>query len=339
MKHSILAVAVVSSLSAGTCLGQVAGTPPSAPGAATPTAPALTPAVPGSDRLQLSAGAGLMTGNHTFQIGGLVVLPSGAAAVMHFPVSELDFPLDVVVGSMDARYVLDSRWNVGARLGKNLTTDAGTTTDSDWGVYHLFGATGASPASLDVYSESDTDLDALRIDADARYAVRTRDRYTLGVGFGCLYQDYGFTLGNLRQSYPSLGGRTPTERVAGKVGTYDVTTTIPYVQAVLTAKLSESVALECGLGYSPAVRAEDDAHWLLREVTFSSQLEGTAVLVFVNVSLALRGNWTLKASLDGQSLEADGRMAQVNRGVYSGTIHEEVDSASYRAALSVGRVF
>ena len=50
----------------------------------------------------LSVGIEGMEGDTTYQIGGNIVLPDGTSGAIHFPVSELEWPLDIWLGRIDA---------------------------------------------------------------------------------------------------------------------------------------------------------------------------------------------------------------------------------------------
>ncbi len=99
--------------------------------------------------VRLSGGIGILRGDSTFQIGGNVVLADGVRGTIHFPLSELEFPLDVVIGSIEASVDFADRWTFRGGLSKNVTSDAGKTKDSDWGILNLAGVPGFGPRSLE----------------------------------------------------------------------------------------------------------------------------------------------------------------------------------------------
>jgi hypothetical protein len=281
----------------------------------------------------------MLTGDRTFQIGGLVVFPDGTAARLHFPISELEFPLDVALGTVEGRYGFDDPWSIGVGLSKNLTTDAGTTKDSDWGYLFVAGVPGFGPTSLDVYSESDTELEAFGANVDLRCRLLTRGCWEVGVAVGYLHQTLDFEVRNLREEYPSLGGLIPPQHVGGKVAEYDTSTSMPYVEGLFAIRLSPSLKLECGLGGAPFVRTEDEGRWLLRDQTFDSTMDGAALLAHAKLLLGLRDGWFAAATATGMALSADGEMARYEHGALLGRIDQEVDSSQVSATLSAGRVF
>ena len=132
-------------------------------------------------------------GDSTYTIGGDVSDNQGNAGRYWDPLSELKWPLDVVMVSLGGRAEF-GRFSVRGEIAKNATSDAGDMEDSDWGIYYdMYGrqpGLGFSPNTKDVYSTSSTDLDALIIDVRGRYAVWQRARFSTTVGLGLRYQKF-----------------------------------------------------------------------------------------------------------------------------------------------------
>jgi len=146
----------------------------------------------------ITLGVGKLSGYTKYQIGGTIDSPSGNAQV-HFPISELDFPLDVSIVSAEISKESTEGWKFGLTLKKSLTSDAGTMKDSDWGVYYLEGYSWAEQNTLDVYSESDADLDAFIIDVDVQYRFYRKSVWSLSGGLGYMYQNFTYEISNLDQ--------------------------------------------------------------------------------------------------------------------------------------------
>lgn len=282
--------------------------------------------------LRLSAGVGMLSGESTFDIGGKFVGADGSTAIIHFPLSRLEYPLDVVIGSVKGACDIGERWTISASVSKNLASDAGKAKDSDWGIF--FG-----PNSLDIYSESDADLDALMFNAGIRYILAQGDRWSLSGALGYLHQQYDYEKSNLLQEYPSLRRYIAPDYVEGKVAEYEVVYSVPYVQAIGRLRLSQSVTMEAGLGYSPFARARDEGHWILREKTFSGRSDGDALFVSFKARLDLGEHWFMLASLENTTIDTTGTQDQHLEGRYLGRIDNKIKNDQSQAMVSVGRLF
>jgi len=117
--------------------------------------------------------------------------------------SELEFPLDSYVGGVNASLGEESLWSIVLSLAKNLTRDTGKMKDSDWmtvGYGYTWVATGnTNTREKIIYSESDTDMDALFLDLSGRYyflseATDSGVIGSLGVIGGYRYQNLSFDI-------------------------------------------------------------------------------------------------------------------------------------------------
>ena len=126
----------------------------------------------------ITIGIGKLGGDTTYQIGGNYVTPLGSGQV-HFPISELEFPLDVWMVSVEGSKEFAEKWKVSVGVKKNITSDAGKMKDSDWGAWYLEGYAWAEKDTLDIYSESDAELDALIMDINLRYRFWTHLKYEI----------------------------------------------------------------------------------------------------------------------------------------------------------------
>ena len=289
--------------------------------------------------VDLTVGLGQLFGDTTYQIGGRVDTPSGSYDY-HFPISELEFPLDVYMASLEGSIGFAERWKVCASVKKNITEDAGRMKDSDWGVpfedppgsdtWWWYG-----PDSLDVYSESDAELDALILDINLRYMFFKR----LFVGLGYIHQNFEYECSLIRQWSPSgLSGYdyTGTGGVALK---YEVTYSIPYFEVVYIGKATDNFTVELSLGYSPIVNVEDEDQHLLRSKVNEGDCEGTALLCSLEGRYDFTKNWFITLGLDYKKIETDGRSKASFFGVYDHTIDLEIESKQVYAALTAGYAF
>lgn len=281
--------------------------------------------------LNLTAGVGLLAGDTTYQIGGLVVLPDGSAAEYHFPFSELEWPLDVYVASAHADVVLADLVNARFNITKNISRAAGWIKDSDW---------LDAPDSLDVYSESRTRLDAILWDATVDYICYHAPEASCMVGFGYLRQDFEYTADDIYQEYPS-GAYTGPNEYPGRVFTYDMTYEVPYLDLAFTYRYKNLNGL-LHFGWSPYASAEDEDHHLARDpvkVSKGKSESGVAYLVGMKSDFAVYKNWSLGFQFDYTKIDTDGYQKQWDGGVYSAKVDWKAFTDQMQTLFTVGYSF
>jgi hypothetical protein len=114
-------------------------------------------------KFDINLGVGTIRGDTTYQIGGSVEYADGTKERLHFPISELEFPLDVYMATLKSSIEFLQAWQINIDVHKSITKDSGKMKDSDWGYWYMDGCSYCSPYSLDIYSESDTELDAFML--------------------------------------------------------------------------------------------------------------------------------------------------------------------------------
>lgn len=278
----------------------------------------------------LTAGLGMMKGHTTYRIGGTVEFADGSTTHIHFPISELEFPLEVVMATLRGRRVFSERWDVEVEVNRSITADAGKMKDSDFGL--IFG-----PTSLDVYSESDADLDALIVDSSVGREFRRHDRSALDIRAGLRYENFSYEISNADQWYPSVPF-VSHQLISGVVLTYDVTYIIPYVELKGQYAMSNDLRLSAGIGYSPFVTVSDeDSHLARSPQKFTDgEYDGSAVVTSLRARYALGDTWFWEAGLKVVTVQADGSQDTVS-GSDRWTIDAEVDSSQVLAAVVAGR--
>jgi len=288
--------------------------------------------------LDLAAGIGALSGHTTYQIGGRIFTPLGSGQV-HFPISELEFPLNVYMVSLGTNIEFKNKWEVSASVKKNVTDDAGKMKDSDWGAYWLEVGYPAEQNTLDIYSESDAELDALMFDVNLRYKLYKG----ISIGLGYTHQNFDYEISNLHQWYPSynyyFGMESPHDRIDGKVLTYEVTYNIPYVEIAFMGKATDNLYVEVSLGYSPIVDAEDEDHHLLRSKVNKSDCDGDAILFSLEGRYDLPKNWFLALGVDYTRIDTDGRSKAFFSGIYDHTIDIVIESEQVFYGLNIGYAF
>ncbi len=294
---------------------------------------AIVEFAPAPEGLRIAVGVGLMSGETTFDIGGNVALADGTVERLRFPLSKLEYPLDVTMASIAATYDFADRWQVLGSLGKNLTSDSGKTKDSDWGIFF-------SPNSLDIYSESDTEMDAMLLDFGLRYRLRQTRRGSLKVGVGYAWQQFDAKVSNLVQTYPSLvwAGARP-DIVDGPVSEYDVTYSMPYLEVAASYRLKENLTIDTRLGYSPSVSAEDNGNWLLRDKTLKGDCDGDATFFSLQGRMDFDNQWFAALRLEMNTISTDGKQKQYFHGEYFGEIDQKIESEQQQFMVMIGKVF
>jgi len=230
------------------------------PASAMPAQPSVKP------HLVLTQGLGMMTGDTRYQIGGLLTRPDGTQLQQPDPTSELVFPLDVPMISLKVNLILWERFQIGAGLKKNLSQAAGTMEDSDWGSWYMEPPRYQDGTlipnlypfrddTLDIYSESDAELDALIWDIKVGYRFVNKPRWSLTGSVGFIRQHFKYDVSDLIQGYPSFSdyfGFDPgQDTINGKILTYDISYNIHYCMGELEGKLTNRIKVSGTFGFSP----------------------------------------------------------------------------------------
>jgi len=298
--------------------------------------------IPRSSESYITVGIGKLGGDTTYQIGGTVVTPLGSGQV-HFPISELEFPLDVWMVSVEGSKEFAEKWKVSVGVKKNITSDAGKMKDSDWGAWFLDGYAWAEKDTLDIYSESDAGLDALIMDINLRYRFYEKSSWAFFAGLGYIRQNFDYAVSALNQWYPSstyyFGVDLPHDFASGKIMTYEITYSIPYIEIGVQGTFKEDFSVEASLGYSSIVSAEDEDVHILRAMVSEADCEGDAILFSLRARFDFSKNWLVMAEFDYTKIEVDGTSITYIGGAYDNTIDQEITSEQIFAGFSVGYAF
>ncbi len=280
----------------------------------------------------ITVGIGGLSGDTTYQIGGRYVTPSGSGTY-HFPISKLEFPLDIwMISVEESKEFATKNLKVSVGAKKNYTSDAGKMEDSDW-------LTVANPSQLDVYSQSDAYLDALILGISVSYRFLERQHWSFIAGVGYIYQNFDYECKLNRQWSPSgLSGYDYTG--TGSVDlTYELTYSIPYIEIGTQYIFNNKWSLYASLGYSPIVHAEDlDIH-VLRAKVSEGDCDGDAILFSLKGRYTVSRSWFFALQLDYTYINTDGRQKQYTDGAWSATIDQEITSEQLFGALSAGYAF
>ena len=305
----------------------------------------LGQAVPAHAEISLSIGGGYLAGETQYQIGGTIKEASGTTEV-HFPLSELNFPLDAFMLKGQVEATFKERWGLMLSAATNITEDTGDMRDSDWII---------SPSSLDIYSESDTEMDALLLEGKLSYifyegyygqgavneqGVNSDLIFAYSVGLGYKYQDFEFDIYDLDQWYPSLPDE-PHDIVPGRVLAYEAEYQIPYLELAMIMKARDKYRFELSLGYAPVINFEDKDQHLLRDLVAVADhdWDGNAKFVKLMGRYNLSQRWYLQADFEAMQIESEGRSETYVGGAWDHTIDHEVESHQYSSYLTLGCSF
>ncbi len=281
-------------------------------------------------KVNLTLGIDKASGDTTYQIGGTLDVPGLGTQELHFPISELEFPLDVYMVSVGGSIEFREKWKVSAGVKKNITSDAGKMKDSDWGYYWLAGYPWGEQDTLDIYSESDAQLDALMMDINLCYRFYQRSNWSFAAGLGYILQSFDYEVSNLDQWYPSstyyFGYDFAHDYVSGKVITYEARYSIPYMEIAAELKTRNKFHIEATLGYSPMVNVTDEDNHILRDKVSKGDCDGDATLFSLKGHYEFWKPWFLTIQVGYMSIDTDGKQTQYIEGELLGTIDQKIKS-------------
>jgi outer membrane protease len=286
-------------------------------------------------RFDIAAGIGRMSGDTTYRIGYPVNWVNFGVEEGYFPISQLEFPLDVYLGAIEAGLEADI-WKLSLCLQKEITSDAGDMKDSDW-------ITPSDPSRLDIYSASDTQLDALILDLNFLFRFYAASNWSFTAGIGYLREHFEFECRLIRQYSPS--GVPGYDAVGdGSVSlTYEITYDIPYLEFGTQYNLRDKIRLQANVGYSPIVQVKDEDHHLLRDKVNKGDLDGEAFLISLAGRYDLFKNFFLALEFDYRKIETDkGDMVATFGGansIFNHTVTEEVESEQMTTTFKVGYTY
>ncbi len=237
---------------------------------------AAVPCAGAGDRLlefEFSAGPGVSSGDVTYEIGRSVV-QDGVVERAPFPISRLEWPIDVLTAEFDAGLRIARRFELRARFAMSLTEDAGTMIDSDWNYPE-------GNQLLTIYSESDAVLDAWTLDLSARWWAWRQTRpgdqeLRLGLGAGWLRQDFAWEARDGTQSYPSEPG-VAADTWEGTAITYDIAADLPYLELCGSIR-QPKVVLDGRVAWIPSASVKDRDDHQFRDILANTDADGMGLI-------------------------------------------------------------
>ena len=295
-----------------------------------------------------SLGAGYVAGKNQYEIGGAVYSSDGQHDFLDFPISRLEFPIDMGFFSLDGNLKINSKWNVAASLQRNFTDPGSDMKDSDW----IFGGFGGNDTK-DIYSTSKMDCEAWIFDINTRFRFlqalhgqgtltgpQPNNTYGLFAGLGYMYQSFEYDVYDLDQFYPQLPS-IPHDLVPGAIMAYDLTYDIPYLLAGAEATYGKAwnICLEGRASWFTHA-TDDDRHILRNKVSsVDSDWDGTTYAGMLKIRYNITPHWfcAFKGSL--MYIRVDTRSSAYLPGYAPYTIGEEIESDQSSLFLLGGYTF
>ncbi len=245
--------------------------------------------------LGLGLQTGYITGDSTYRISF-----SGGASELEFPVDNALLGVVVVLhikGKEGEEIKQDrdkTRFNI--EWVTSISDKAGKVKDSDW-------LDGDGHPGLDIYSESDAELDFNAVDLNFIYNFWPTENITIGPMLGYKYQKLEYGIYNLNQV--GYGPYHPmyTSFVSGKVGDYEVKYSIPYLGLDNHILLGDKFQLNLEFGYSPWAEAEDIDDHILRYKLSTADCDGDAYFLGLGANWKFLSDWLLQ--IGGKYVDID----------------------------------
>jgi hypothetical protein len=284
-------------------------------------------------QLDLAFGVEAMSGESKYAIGGRAVRADGQQSSEIFPMSELEWPLDIWLARLDAGWTLSPSWRINGALKVSLDGPGGRIIDRDW-------LTDSMPWQVDVYSESDvSSFDALIADLNLEWTFWQQGLWSAYAGAGWQHQNFQYDGALVFQNSPS-GMQGFNYKGNGVKGvSYELNCSMPYLLLGSEYQLTPQLRLAGSLAFAPLIGADDETVLPLRRKAALGDMDGSAWLFDLAGMYYLAPQWFLEAGLHYVKIDADGEQRQSENGQPLGIIELEASSRQTSGYLSVGRSF
>lgn len=288
---------------------------------------------------EMCPGVGYLTGSNTYEIGNVPPDLDPWGRDPYFPVSKLDFLLNVYVATFDAKFTYD-KLSISGGIRTNFMKDSGKMRDYDWGIpfwdddgdegpgWYVWVWTDGTNEwyALDIESKSKNEVNALLWEANLAYQIfsyQYKDKYHnsnyrgyLGIGYE--HRGFEYECKLIRQWSPSeLSGFDYIGD--GSVGlTYDVSYSIPYAEFSIVG-IKKKLYIEMIIGYSPYARAKDKDVHLIRipgPIYAEGDCTGQSLKYAAVIQYNFAPNWSAKLVFDHIYIRAKGEQDKV---LYAGS--------------------
>ncbi len=285
------------------------------------------------DGFEATLGVEMMTGETSYAIGAPFSFPDGSTAQGYFPLSELEWPLDIWLARISAGVGVGQNWRINGMIKTAVTDPNDPMTDRDW--LHP-----SNPGQLDVYSTSDiSGFSAFIFDLDVEWTFMQQNSWRLFTGIGYQYQKYEYDGSLVHQYSPS--GQFGYEYFGNGVltTTYKITYSMPYILVGTEYQITPAFVITGSLAYSSFVTAEDEDDHLLRGRVATGEMDGDSYMIDFYGNYEFESSWFVEGGISYTKIEVDGDMDISMYGVHVLPEREEVESSQTSAYLSLGYHF
>lgn len=282
-------------------------------------------------RFDFSFGFEEMTGDLTSSVGGEINYADGKSETTFFPISELEWPMDILLARFDGSLTLNHLWRINGTVKTALDDPEENMIDRDW-----FSPGG--PA--DIYSESDiSSFDAFILDVDLEWTYFLQGPWSFSAGIGYLRQEFDYE-GDLIIQYSPVGISGYNYIGNGSTAiTYDNTFSMFYLLLGANMQLTPQLDFSGKFSVAPFAASEDELHHLYSDKVSTGDMEGVACMFEMSGNFWIAPWWFVKAGVQLAYISVDGDQHQVLAGEPLGLIDQEVESNQSSAYISMGYSF
>jgi len=282
-------------------------------------------------RIDLSFGLEEMTGDMTSSVGGEINYANGQSESTFFPISELEWPMDILLARFDASLTLNPMWRINGTLKTAVDDPDEMMIDRDW--FYPYG-----PA--DIYSESSiSEFEAFILDVDLEWTYLRQGPWSLFAGVGYLHQAFDYE-GNLMMQYSPTGITEYNYVGNGSTGvTYENTFSMVYFLLGADMQLTSQFDLSGKFSVAPLASSEDELHHVYYNKVSTGDMDGTAYMFEVSGNFRISPWWFVEVGVQYTGISVDGDQYQVLGGAPLGQIDQEVESDQSSAYITMGYSF
>lgn len=290
------------------------------------------------DELTVSLIGGSMRGDTTYHIS----VYSGGEGVE----SELEFPLRAAMAGVELSYRPRNREDLRltGRFLTNVTDGSGKLKDSDW-LNDTFEINRGIPVhpGLDIYSESDIELQAYMLDLKAAIDLHQEKNFTFGLLGGLRLHRFQFEAFNVNQVGFGPYAAGYTVFVPGKTIDYRVTYFILYGGLSAGLRMHDALRADASLAFSPITFAKDRDDHVLRDKLSKAETYGYAALAEFGLTWTIESSVEMRASGEYIAIRTKGEQTQMWYGPADGVpvgtnytgIDDEITSDQFTALLTL----
>jgi hypothetical protein len=282
------------------------------------------------DRIDMSLGLEQMSGDITSSIGDEINYAEGPTENIGFTLSELEWPMDVLLARFDAAFMLSPYLRLNGTLKKGLNEPDDPLIDRDW-----LSSTGG----VDLYSESSiSEFDAFIADVDFEWVYLNSGPWNLYTGVGYMHQEFEYD-GVMKMQYSPTGmyGTIPGNGTTSV--NYDATFAMLYFLLGADVQLTPMFNLAGKFSVAPVASVEDELRHLYHAKVSTGDMEGSAYTFEVTGNFHLAPWWFVELGAQYTNLSVDGDQNIVSQGTPFAKIDQELESEQTSGYISMGYSF